>query len=234
MRLHAGSSCCWIACTARLLLALAVLGGAWPATAGDMRFRLEPINDRALCSPDCPFVLMAEGQITLETAEALQSFLRRELAARPANLVFIDSPGGSVAGAVKLGAVFRGLGTTVVVARPLNAPAGRTGTRFLAARCYSSCVYALMGGADRVIPRGSRVGVHRMHRLAFEPATARAGIAAYVEFASRAEVDALSRYAREMGVDPGLIMLAEKFSPGRLRVLSPREIRRFHLARERL
>ncbi|MFM9152903.1 MAG: hypothetical protein ACKOPC_04745, partial [Methylocystis sp.] len=32
----------------------------------------------------------------------------------------------------------------------------------ISGRCYSACVYALMGGSRRVIPPESRVGVHRM------------------------------------------------------------------------
>ena len=31
-------------------------------------------------------------------------------------------------------------------------------------RCYSACVYALMGAATRVAPPQSRVGIHRMGR----------------------------------------------------------------------
>ena len=34
--------------------------------------------------------------------------------------------------------------------------------------CYSACVYALMGAEKRVIPHGSKVGIHRMFTYEWE------------------------------------------------------------------
>lgn len=135
---------------------------------------------------------------------------------------------------MKLGVVLRAAGAAVIVALPQPLSGRKRASRFLAARCFSSCVYALMGGVARVVPRGSRIGVHRMHRtMVGEDAPGRARKPT-LEYASQPQVDALRRYAADMGIEPGLIALAERFSPSELHLLSRRDMRRFQLAREGL
>ncbi|WP_424361256.1 hypothetical protein [Methylocystis parvus] len=62
---------------------------------------------------------------------------------------------------MELGQAMRRLGMAVVVARPA-AEQGSQNMALVSGRCYSACVYALMGGKKRVIPPQSRVGIHRM------------------------------------------------------------------------
>lgn len=62
---------------------------------------------------------------------------------------------------MEFGRALRRLGMAVIIARPAARPASRN-AELVSGRCYSACVYALMGGKRRVIPAQSRVGIHRM------------------------------------------------------------------------
>ena len=109
----------------------------------------------------CPRVIVADGVIEEDTPEAFVGFLQ-SVADAPnlRDVVVINSPGGRVVASMRLGAALRKLQAAVIVARfgdesdDLNSPSG--------GQCMSACVYALMGGARRVVPPASRLGIHRM------------------------------------------------------------------------
>ena len=123
---------------------------------------------------------------------------------------------------MQLGEMFRKAGAAVVVARV-------GGEGFTAARCFSACVYALMGARKRVIPPGSQVAIHRM--VMFErmggdndaPALSRT-------YAHPAMLERLSAYARKMGVNQELIFSAERVASDQVHVVSAKEMRRWRLA----
>ena len=170
--------------------------------------------------------LSAAGQITASTPDAF----RRLAGAKRGIVIFIDSPGGSVAAAMKLGAMFHRYGVTAVVAGVTGAGAGGSMT---AAGCFSACVYALMGASRRVVPAQSEVGIHEM-----SPSTPTArydGSAGADDLAIEHEAmrAILVRYAVRMGVDPSVIVAAESIPPGDLRILSQAEIRKWRLASRR-
>ena len=127
-----------------LFAGLGVLCGAPLAFAQEMQFRVAPIGVERGCGSRCPKAIVAEGQISHETARAFVEFFRNNVRQpRLVNMLLIHSPGGTLYGGLELGAVLRRLGTTVVVAR-----AGETPTGLLNGACYSACVYSLMGGID--------------------------------------------------------------------------------------
>lgn len=156
----------------------------------------------------------AVGRITEATPEA---FRRSVMSPAPGTVILIDSPGGSVAGAMRLGELFRRSGVTAVVA-----DAGGTGGA--PTRCFSACVYALMGASRRIVPARSAVGIHEMAAGGQRVETR--GVAADHALMRAA----LVRYATRMGVDPAVVEAAERTPPGALRILSESEIVEWRLA----
>lgn len=212
-----------------LLLGLAAALAAAPARAEDMSFRLATLAT-GQCGAYCPQVVAAEGEIVEETPDAFLNFVRSHLGGgQLRSILLLDSPGGKVVASMELGRALRKLGMAVIVAR-IASDSGY----LVSGRCYSACVYALMGGRKRVIPRRSSVGVHRMYNYttAVDPASG--------EAVRRRKYDdgrmrkALSRYSAVMGISGDLISFAERTSPDHVHVLSAAEIARWRLGSPKL
>lgn len=188
----------------------------------EMRFDLVRLGD-SHCGAACPVVVSAQGEIADDSAQALVSFLGESLSnGSVRSIVLLDSPGGKVMASMELGQVFRRLGMAVIVARPI-AETETKGT-LAAARCYSACVYALMGGLRRVVPAQSSVGVHRMFAYSTSFDMSQLSFQRARDVDDGQMLNVLSRYSRSMGVDTALVRLAERTSPDRLHVLTGREI----------
>ncbi len=225
-----------------LVVAMAVIAGTATASAR-MQFTAVPLVD-SRCGEKCPVVIQAEGRITREAADDFVAYAKSVSdSGRLLNMVLIHSPGGSVVGSMMLGATFRTLGTTVVVARvsrgggffsgpQVDSRSGRVIPQgaITNAICNSACVYAVMGGRKRVIPTDSRMGVHRMQSeesYGFDPISGR--VVTDKKSGSAQEVMALKRYSRFMGIDPRIIDLAESVPHEDIRVLSADQVRGFKL-----
>ena len=206
----------------RIALTTAAIVLAAPALA-DMSFRVVAL------SPGGPRVVAADGQITRSTVGDFREFLlehRKTPGLR--TLVYIHSPGGSVAGAMKLGEAFRRIGAGVIVARMVGGDDSRPG-QTTAGGCFSACVYALMGGARRVVPPRSLVGVHKMFAFTAGADPSGDSGARRRDFDDGAVAGALARYAVRMGVSRELVERAERSSPDSVHMLSQAEIRRWRL-----
>jgi hypothetical protein len=209
-----------------------------------MSFRAIPLVDPAVCGKRCPTVIQAEGRIGNNAALEFVNFAK-DVSDRSQllNIVLIHSPGGSVVGSMQLGAVFRTLGATVIVAR-VNTGRGifgsgqtdsRTGRTIPAgaitnANCNSACVYAVMGGRKRVIPEQSNIGIHRMQaeiNHGYDPVKATQVFEK--QSGTSTQVNMLRRYARTMGIDQKVITLAESVPHESIKILSAAEVRRFKL-----
>ena len=85
-----------------------------------------------------------------------------------------------------------------------------------------------MGGARRLVPTVSRLGIHRMvidqHSESLFGGEDTARVYGSPEF-----VAALSAYTRSMGIDPSVIAYAERIPPEAIHILSRSEIRRWRL-----
>jgi hypothetical protein len=123
---------------------------------------------------------------------------------------------------------FRNIGSAVIVARAWSGgPAGEN-TFFTAGRCYSACVYALLGAKKRVIPVQSLLGIHRMYT--FETVSDAEGSSEVERVSEPTDlVSKLSDYAAEMGVSRDLITTAEKISPDKIHIVTASELRRWHV-----
>ena len=205
-----------------------------PARAEDMSFRLASVGNPMQCGRRCPAVIAAEGEITDRTPYDFLNFVKNNIGRSNLHaVIFLDSPGGKVVAAMELGRIWRRLGAAAIVGRadPSAAP-GRV-TQFLAARCLSACVYALIGAKKRVIPPASVVGVHRMFFYAGGDGPMGEGNALHRRYDHGGMKSVLSHYTGRMGVSPALISEAERISSDSIHILSRAEIVRYHLGSAR-
>jgi hypothetical protein len=215
-----------------LTLAAAIGLSPLPARAAEMTFRLVDFAT-GKCKQACPQVIAADGEITSRTPQAFLNFVGAHIGSgRLHSIVLMNSQGGQVVASMELGQAFRTIGAAAIVAR---APAGRTisdGAVF-SGRCFSACVYALMGATKRVAPPQSRVGIHRMFMYEAnrgpESTTSLSRI-----FAASPLVARLGEYADGMGVSSELVWTAETINPDKIRILSGAEMRRWKLAAPKL
>jgi hypothetical protein len=214
-----------------LACGLALQSGA--ARADDMSFQLVSLGDNGRCASNCPAVIAAEGQITDRTPGDFMSFVANNVGQADLHaVIFLDSPGGKVVAAMELGRIWRRLGVAAIVGRPDPAQP-RSASQFLAARCLSACVYALIGAKKRVIPAGSLVGVHRMFFYEGEAGPLGDDSAAHRHYDNGGMRAVLSHYTGRMGVSPALITMAEHISSDNLHILSRAEIAQFNLGSAR-
>jgi hypothetical protein len=210
----------------RAALPLAAVLVCWSAAvAAPMTFRTMPVGDR--CGARCPQVIIADGEITNRTPDDFVAFVRRQ-AQKPnaRGVILLNSQGGRVAASMQLGKLFRTAGAAVIVAR--------AGPRGMApGRCYSACVYALMGASKRVIPNASKVGIHRMFAYGLGGASPEDTSRYERVYATPDLVQRLSDYAGLMGVSREIVHTAERVTPDQLRIVTPQEIRRWRLGSEK-
>ena len=211
---------------------LLVLGLALPARAEGMSFQMVTLGV-GHCRANCPQVIAASGQIDEGSADNFLRFVSDHVRSGAMHgIVLLDSPGGHVVAAMELGQTIRKLGMAVIVARP-GAESSLTGDLF-SGKCYSACVYALMGGRKRVIPPQSKVGVHRMFNYTTNFSVADGGFVRERYLDDGDMRSKLARYTTAMGVGSGLITLAEHTSPDVIHVLTPGEIARWRLGSRKL
>ena len=180
------------------VLAFAVLSIA-PAEAAAMTFKPADIGD---CRISCERVLMAEGDITLDSDVLFERAFEK---AGNVRTVMLDSPGGNVVGGLKLGYSFRRAKLNVSVA-----PGGE---------CFSACAYAMLGGVSRRVPEDARFGVHGF-------VDRRSKVSARDMSYDKDIYGLLRLFAEEMGVSPSLIVMAEKTRNEDLRILSREELKK--------
>jgi hypothetical protein len=204
------------------LLSLAALG---PARA--MEFTTATV-DLPRCSPACPAIIVASGEIALDSDVAFVRFVASRMGARPSGqrgisrVVVMSSPGGNVLGSMRLGLVLRTLGFAVMVGQI------RDGA-LVTARCYSACAYTLAGGLSRIVPPGSQVGVHRAwtRRRLQRDIAGSGSIDAHVSSDGVSPV--IERYLTRMGVSRDLVALADTIPSSDIRVLSAQELTRLRV-----
>ena len=212
----------------------------WSSAASAMEFATVPMG-RDCHTAHCPRAVIAEGEITGETPAKFTQFLKNEMRVPGLHaVVFINSPGGNVESALKLGALLHDAGAAAVVGRPLMA--GQASSRGRSknpmsvspGQCASACVYTLMGAKRRVVPDGARLGVHRMSARiwGYDPAGGRSESGRV--FAGSPEIQALRTYVARVGGSQDLISLAESVPHDRIRVLSSAEVRRYRLGTPKL
>ena len=199
------------------------------AFAQTMSFKLVPVGDPSQCRGQCLELIAAEGEITDATPKAFVDFISANLGDRRIrSVVLFHSPGGDVRASMQLGLMLRKIGAATVVARANGSQeilAGQSG--ITAGRCYSACVYALMGGKKRVIPPGSRIGIHRAYTVVYSRYPARENNGVKVDPGTTGAI--IARYSDTMGISRDLIATAQKTLPDDIHIATTQEIARWRL-----
>jgi len=165
------------------VLALAAVLPALCAPEGAFAAKPRPDDDSlpmhfsiAAAGKDCPgcVVINASGEIVDDTARDFAAFLSRSRldgvlppepetgTAAPADgpkvIVAFESVGGKVQSALIIGRRIRKAGWTTVIGQ---AYVSKGRTLFTDAGCYSACTMVMLGGVNRFIIPGSKVGIHQ-------------------------------------------------------------------------
>jgi hypothetical protein len=205
-----------------VLAAFLLLAGLAAAESADaMTYRAVPIDD-GTCGSACPAAIMATGAIEVDEHQRFARFVASVDRSRLSNVLVVSSPGGNVAGSLRLGFLVRRLGMRTLVGR--IAPGGiGPGT------CASACVYLFMAGAERRIVPGSRLAVHAARSVGISQRDIVGGGTIDAQIRPGAFEEAMREYAQVMGVSPALIDLASRIPHESAHILSPTELTQFRL-----
>ncbi len=199
---------------------LSLPGASWPGTGGSahagdtleqrklpMRFAWHESAGR-----DGQLVA-AVGTITSDTPKDFADFAEgRDL---KGVTIVLDSSGGSVLDAIKLGRQWRDLGvtTTVGIVTETQTTDGTRSSIFSDAYCESMCVFLLLSGKTRTVPEGAHVRVHQIWMGdRADDATAATYSAQDVMIIER-DVGRLAKYTFEMGGSGDLLALSLSVPP---------------------
>lgn len=151
---------------------------------------------------DCEFVV-AEG--TIED-DSVNDF--RKLGGGPA-LIYLNSEGGSLMGALALGNEFRKQGVRTVVGKAVPRSDNPNFDQVSEnAVCLSACAYAFLGGVERMVPVGAKFGIHSFSSEA-KPGNEASYSAADITNA-QILTGILLEYTQRMGADPIIVKMASE------------------------
>jgi hypothetical protein len=170
--------------------------------------------------------IAATGIVTADTFRQFEEFAKaRDL--RGATVV-LDSGGGSVLDAIKLGRRWRELKMSTTVGIAVEMPAQTS--VMPEAYCESMCVFLLLAGVNRYVPPTAQVRVHQIWMGdRAEDARAATYSAQDVSIIER-DVGRLAKYTFDMGGTGDLLEIALSVPPWKpLRQLTMDEIRRSNL-----
>lgn len=198
--------------TARGIL-LALLSLTTAVSAEPMRF--QPGGNDTRCR-ECGFI-QATGDITDDTPQAFERFLASAPDYAPKR-IRLNSPGGSLRAGIRLGELFRTRGFTTEVGSDRTDPEGRPyfGGRASVRTpgiCASACAYAFLGGVERVLDEGSKLGVHRFYSKNALAQPSEKMFSGHDLDDTQKTAAALVLYLVNMGVDARVIVLAATAGP---------------------
>jgi hypothetical protein len=201
-------------------------------------------GDANACGPGCSEWIAAEGKIDAGTADRFRQLLRTVGNRRPP--IYFHSPGGKVNDAMELGRIFRDKKFEVSVGQtvPLGCGSDKQSADACAARkragqaveaeisatayaCNSSCVYALAGGAVRLVPPWVKLGIHD---IGIDPNTSvPRGVS--LTMVMRVSRERLRSYLRAMGIDDALFSALVATPNESIKLLQRDDIVRFGMDR---
>ncbi|MES0179019.1 hypothetical protein NKJ86_10525 [Mesorhizobium sp. M0025] len=164
---------------------------------------------------DCEF-MVAEGTIEDDSVDDF-----RKLGGP--GLVYLNSEGGSLMGALALGNEFRkqGIRTIVGAAVPRS---DNPDVQDVSGEgvCLSACTYAFLGGVERTVPAGAKYGIHSFTSEA-KPGSDASFSAADITNA-QILTGILLEYTQRMGADPILVKMASGQAADSMSYLSETEL----------
>jgi hypothetical protein len=178
------------------------------------------------CQPNCGGWVSAVGIVTADTPRDFDEFARgRQLAGAT---IVLDSSGGSVNDSIALGRRWRKLGVLTTVGTSVQTGTVENSAINVAseAYCESMCVFLLLSGSTRYVPRSAHVRVHQIwlgdRANNAKAATYSADDLMLVE----RDIGRLAKYTFDMGGAGDLLLLSLNVPPWEdLHELSREELR---------
>ncbi len=193
-----------------------------------MRFDWHAEGPAQLCEPNCRNWISAVGLITADTPRAFEEFAKNH--DLKGATVVLDSAGGSVLDAIRLGRKWRelGLSTTLgATVQDTTADGRAINARILPeAHCESMCVFLMLSGVNRYAPPQAHVRVHQIWMGDRADNAKDASYTAEDLMIIQRDIGRLANYAFEMGGSGDLIRLSLSVPPWEpLRELTADELR---------
>ena len=198
-----------------------------------------------ICGDGCSEWIAAEGSIGPHSATKLRELLNRT--GRQQLPIIFNSRGGLQTEGIAVGRLLRQRGMKAMIGETLPVECDRfikadvnceslkqSGKKLQAdltiadARCSSACGYALLGGKERWVPAGAKIGIHSGRTLARKGDKTRV-VEKPSKDAEAAMQKALRQYIREMGVDTKFVDAAEKIPFEKIHYLTREEIIGFRI-----
>jgi hypothetical protein len=175
---------------------------------GDSFSAVTRITDAKLCSEGFAGCYKISGAITQKDSKEVTLIANRIITVKKLSVFHLDSNGGDVEAAIKIGRELRRLGATATVIND--------------AQCFSACVFVLAGATERIV--GGKVGIHR-------PYTGRTDIENYDAVqAEQRRIGRLTKdYLEDMNISPLLYDAMVRVPPEKLRLLSSTELEEYGL-----
>jgi hypothetical protein len=182
------------------------------------------------CQPNCRGWVSAVGIVTASTPRDFDDFARgRQLRG---TTIVLDSSGGSVNDALALGRRWRNLGalTTVGTSIRTNTAQGASTHMASVAYCESMCVFLLLSGKTRYVPKTAHVRVHQIWMGDRAYNARAANYSADDLMIVERDIGRLAKYTFDMGGTGDLLLLSLNVPPWEdLHELSREELRMTNL-----
>ncbi len=198
-----------------------------------MQFSLRLEGPAKACGSPCRLIIEASGAITADTPADFKAFAKdRKLKGA---LVVLDSDGGSVHGAIKLGRAMRALEVDTTVGRVIDLDGQSGGLKRARisprASCESMCTFVLLAGINRTVPAEAQVMVHQIWLGDRRNDPTAANYSAEDLVLVQRDIGRLARYTHDMGASIEVLDLALRIPPWEpMHMLTRDEIRRARVA----
>jgi hypothetical protein len=191
--------------------------------------------------------IFGDGDFTLDTPEALRTFLKRSVYT-PDTVIYLNSLGGDLGAGMEVGKIIREEHLNTGVARNTRDPSQANTidldaySRVYPGYCVSACSLAFLGGVSREVKPGATYAVHQLGMNCVDKRRARAQFPwvampntnycpeldealAMVQIASGAVVE----YVRGMGADPIFLTEMSKAGPSAINPLTEDQLNSYRI-----
>lgn len=201
------------------VLAASVLGPTTSSKGADrnpsMRFALRLQGPAKTCGDNCRLLVVASGPITAETPNDFKAFAKgHDLKGA---LMVLESDGGSVHGAIRLGREMRAEQVDTTVGHVVDLDHAGRGLRRAQissrADCESMCAFVLLAGVHRTVPDEARVMVHQIWLGDRRSDPTAANYSAEDLVLVQRDIGRLAKYTNDMGASIEVLDLALRIPP---------------------
>ena len=186
-------------------------------------FRIHYVSNGGNCN-GCEWIAI-DGSIPPDAGQLFQQYVETHKFAGLSLTIALNSEGGSLTGAIRLGRVIRSLGMKTRIAKTVPNENWHTEAKGV---CLSACAYAFLGGVFRSANAGE-YGLHQFYTDALlkDP---NGKVFTPVDFSiQQALTGLLLAYVIEMGIKAELVVAANKTAPTEMNLLTREELAEFRV-----